>query len=142
MQWIKPEDAQLIERLKKPTGKVKLVLDTDTFNEVDDQFAVAYALLKPDKFDILGIHAAPFFIDSIDGNRLITSCKCLYESMEKACVFNGFPVLACIFSYRRISWYCKVEHHFSTTNKTVNASTGRCYYAHNGNFIYGTIVTH
>ena len=64
MQWIKPEDAQLIERLKKPTGKVKLVLDTDTFNEVDDQFAVAYALLKPDKFDILGIHAAPFFNDN------------------------------------------------------------------------------
>lgn len=63
MKWMKPDDAKLIERLKKPTGKIKLVIDTDTFNEVDDQFAVAYALMRSDKFEIAGLHAAPFLND-------------------------------------------------------------------------------
>lgn len=41
------------------TKKKKLILDTDTFNEVDDQFAVTYAMLLDD-IDILAMTAAPF----------------------------------------------------------------------------------
>ena len=42
-------------------GKKKsVILDTDTFNEIDDQFALAYAMLSPDKVDLLAITAAPF----------------------------------------------------------------------------------
>ena len=37
----------------------KFFLDTDTANEIDDQFAVAYALLA-DNVDVLGFGAAPF----------------------------------------------------------------------------------
>lgn len=37
----------------------KIILDTDTNNEVDDQFAIAYAL-GSDKVDLLSINAAPF----------------------------------------------------------------------------------
>lgn len=40
--------------------KKKIILDTDAFNEVDDQYAIAYAMLSRDKVDILGISAAPF----------------------------------------------------------------------------------
>ena len=40
-----PNDVML-KRLKPPTGGVSLVLDTDTYNEIDDQFAVIYALLS------------------------------------------------------------------------------------------------
>jgi inosine-uridine nucleoside N-ribohydrolase len=36
------------------------VLDTDTYNEIDDQFAVAYAMLSP-SMSIQAIYAAPFF---------------------------------------------------------------------------------
>ena len=32
-------------RLAPPEGKVRMVLDTDTANEIDDQFALVYALL-------------------------------------------------------------------------------------------------
>ena len=39
--------AQRIDRLAPPSDKVRVVLDTDTYNEVDDQFAVAHALLSP-----------------------------------------------------------------------------------------------
>ncbi len=50
----------LLERLAPPKGKVQMVLDTDTYNEIDDQFAVVQALMSPDSFDVLGIYAAPF----------------------------------------------------------------------------------
>ena len=49
------------ERLTPPRGPVRIVLDTDTYNEVDDQFAVAYALLAPEALTVEGIYAAPFF---------------------------------------------------------------------------------
>lgn len=43
-------------------GSVKpMILDTDTYNEVDDQFALAYALLRSDKVRLLSVNAAPFF---------------------------------------------------------------------------------
>jgi hypothetical protein len=38
-----------------------MVLDTDTFNEIDDQFAVVYALLSQDRLSVDGLYAAPFF---------------------------------------------------------------------------------
>ena len=49
------------ERLQPPEGKVRMVIDTDTYNEIDDQFAVVYALLSPEVLSIEGIYAAPFF---------------------------------------------------------------------------------
>ena len=53
----------LLQRLESPTGKIRMVLDTDTYNEVDDQFALAYALRAKDKLDLKAIYAAPFFND-------------------------------------------------------------------------------
>ncbi len=47
-------------RLARPEGRVWAVLDTDTFNEIDDQFALAYAMLSPEKLDMKAICAAPF----------------------------------------------------------------------------------
>jgi inosine-uridine nucleoside N-ribohydrolase len=44
-----------------------MVLDTDTYNEVDDQFAVVYALFSPEKFSVEAICAAPFFNDRAAG---------------------------------------------------------------------------
>lgn len=38
-----------IKRLEPPEDKLHMVLDTDTYNEVDDQFAVVYALFSPRK---------------------------------------------------------------------------------------------
>jgi len=50
-----------LRRLEPPAGKVDLVMDTDTYNEVDDQFAVVYALMAPEKINLEAIYAAPFF---------------------------------------------------------------------------------
>ena len=42
----------LLQRLQFPTKKVRMVLDTDTYNEIDDQFALVYALLCPEKLNV------------------------------------------------------------------------------------------
>ena len=57
-----PEE-QLLQRLQVPSGKVNIVLDTDTYNEIDDQFAVVYALLSPEQLTVEAIYAAPFLND-------------------------------------------------------------------------------
>ncbi len=54
---LKPEF--IAERLTPPTGKVSAVLDTDTYNEIDDQFALAYAVLA-EIIDLEAVYAAPF----------------------------------------------------------------------------------
>lgn len=40
--------------------KFKVILDTDTYNECDDQFAIAYMLKSQDVFDIEAITVAPY----------------------------------------------------------------------------------
>lgn len=42
------------------SSPVRCVLDTDAFNEVDDQFALAHLLLSPDRVDLRAVYAAPF----------------------------------------------------------------------------------
>ena len=54
---------QLLKNLEVPAGKVDVVLDTDTYNEIDDQFAAAYLLSYGEKLNVKGICAAPFFND-------------------------------------------------------------------------------
>ena len=46
--------------LQRPTKPVDVVLDTDTYNEIDDQFALAYMMKAPEKLNVLAITAAPF----------------------------------------------------------------------------------
>lgn len=44
----------------KSDRKKKVILDTDAYNEIDDQFAIAYTVLSEKTLDVLGITAAPF----------------------------------------------------------------------------------
>lgn len=54
-------DPAVRERLlEPPTGKVSVVLDSDMANEIDDQFALAWALLTPDTIDLKAVIAEPF----------------------------------------------------------------------------------
>ncbi|MBR2460048.1 MAG: nucleoside hydrolase [Clostridia bacterium] len=43
----------------KRGGVKKIILDTDTYNEIDDQFALAWAVLS-DRIELLSVNAAPF----------------------------------------------------------------------------------
>jgi hypothetical protein len=51
----------LLYRLQKPRRTVDVVIDTDTFNEIDDQFALAFLIKSPEKLNLKGIYAAPFY---------------------------------------------------------------------------------
>jgi hypothetical protein len=53
-------DAQRLALLTPRPGRVRMVLDTDTYNEIDDQFAVVQALLSPERISLEAIYAAPF----------------------------------------------------------------------------------
>ena len=68
-------DALRMERLAFPKGKIQMVLDTDTYNEVDDQFAVVYALRSRERMQVNALYAAPFH------NEMSTGPK---DGMEKS----------------------------------------------------------
>lgn len=53
-------DETLRKLLEPPSGKSQVVLDTDTYNEIDDQYAVAYAIVSPAHMEVEAIYAAPF----------------------------------------------------------------------------------
>lgn len=61
MNFPKISDTTRLARLQPPIGKVRIVIDTDTYNEIDDQFAVVHALLSPERLSVEGLYAAPFF---------------------------------------------------------------------------------
>ncbi|MYD09816.1 MAG: nucleoside hydrolase [Chloroflexi bacterium] len=60
-------DAFRIKRLQQPGRKLRMVLDTDAYNEIDDQFALTYALLSPEQMTVEAIYAAPFHNDRSAG---------------------------------------------------------------------------
>lgn len=60
MQFPNLLETKRLEMLQPPEGSVRMVLDTDTYNEIDDQFAVVHALLSPEQLNLEAIYAAPF----------------------------------------------------------------------------------
>ena len=57
-------ETQRIKNMEIPTGRVDMVLDTDAFNEIDDQFAIAYTLRSPERCNLRQIYAAPRLVPS------------------------------------------------------------------------------
>ncbi|MBX3013366.1 MAG: nucleoside hydrolase [Caldilineaceae bacterium] len=78
-------DAQRLARLQPPTGPVRMVLDTDTYNEVDDQFALVHALLSPERISVEAIYAAPYFNNRSSGpaDGMAKSYEEIHRLLEK-----------------------------------------------------------
>jgi inosine-uridine nucleoside N-ribohydrolase len=55
------DNESLLRRLRRPASPVDVVLDTDTYNEIDDQFALAFLIKSAGRLNLKGIYAAPFF---------------------------------------------------------------------------------
>ena len=87
----------VISKLNKKEEKANVILDTDTYNECDDQFALSYLLKSQDRFNIEAITVAPYHHDnniSIEEgtdksyNEIIKICNWLnFEWTNK--VFKG-----------------------------------------------------
>jgi inosine-uridine nucleoside N-ribohydrolase len=50
----------LRRRLARPDAGARVIIDTDTANEIDDQYALAWALLSPERLKLEGVTAVPF----------------------------------------------------------------------------------
>ena len=51
----------------KSDERKNVILDTDAYNEVDDQFCIAYLMKRPNEINLLSINAAPFFNENSTG---------------------------------------------------------------------------
>ncbi len=98
---------EYIKNYKKE--KFNLILDTDTYNECDDQFALSYMLKSQDVFNIEAITVAPF---SHKSKNVTTE-----ESQE--------------LSYNEILKICNWLN-FDTTNKVFKGSTNYLQNGYNG----------
>ena len=90
---------QLFKNLQVPAGRADMILDTDAYNEIDDQFAIAYALRSPEKINTVGICAAPFLneksVSPEDGmlksfdeiHKIVDLCGCAEQLTDR--IFKG-----------------------------------------------------
>ena len=74
---------KILEDLRSPTVK-NLILDTDTYNEIDDQFAIAYAMLS-DNIKLLALTAAPF-----ENHRAETAAEGMEKSYQEMVKIRDF----------------------------------------------------
>ena len=51
---------QRLAMLEATQGLIDVVIDTDAYNEIDDQFAISYALRRTDRLNVQALYAAPF----------------------------------------------------------------------------------
>ena len=86
---------QRIKNLSVPESRVDVVLDTDAYNEIDDQYAIAYLLKSKEKLNTKAIYSAPFFnsnsVSPKDGmeksyNEILKLISLLGEKVD---VFKG-----------------------------------------------------
>lgn len=91
-------DIERLQKLQSPKGSVDVVLDTDTYNEIDDQYAVAYLLKAAPRLHTKALLAAPFHTDRVSGpkegmeqsyNELLHLLELMGREDMKSCVFRG-----------------------------------------------------
>lgn len=84
-----------VKNLSVPSGNIDVVLDTDAYNEIDDQFAIAYLLKSKEKLNTKALYAAPFYNSRSKGpedgmeksyNEILKLLDLMDENVE---VFKG-----------------------------------------------------
>ena len=84
-------EAERVALLERPAQEkvVNLIIDTDAGNEVDDAYAVTYALLSPERLNVQAIYAAPHATGK-DRNTAANVEK-NYEEIQKILTALGKP---------------------------------------------------
>lgn len=83
------DKAQFLKNLSVPTGKIDVVLDTDAYNEIDDQFAIAYMLRCREKLNVKGFCAAPFSGNNRCEDDPAYGMEKSYEELKKIITLEG-----------------------------------------------------
>lgn len=105
MTFPKLDEPFHLSRLQHPGRKARMVLDTDTYNEIDDQFALTYALLSPDQLSVEAIYAAPFHNTRSAGPA--DGMEKSYEEILRLLDFLGWSADG--FAYRGSTAYLGAE---------------------------------
>ncbi len=89
-----PDPVERLRRMAPPTTCVRLVIDTDTYNEVDDQFALAYALRSVEHMSVEAIYAAPFHNDRSAGpaDGMLRSFDEIHRVLQRMALPSPPPV--------------------------------------------------
>ena len=83
-----------VPELPSPGKRIKLLIDADAKNEIDDQYAMALAIYSPERFDIKGFVGSNFDntrggVDSVQ--KSVDEIKLV---LDKAGMSGKWPVLA------------------------------------------------
>ncbi|MBQ7922528.1 MAG: nucleoside hydrolase [Clostridia bacterium] len=92
-------ESQRVEKLEPPHGKVSIIVDTDAACEVDDQFAIAYAVRAAEAGELVleGLHASlssgEDTAEKLERNyqEILTVLDHLHSPEYKAKTFRGCP---------------------------------------------------
>lgn len=76
--------------------KINVILDTDTYNECDDQFALAYMIKSQDIFNIEAITVAPYSHKERD-ETVISGQEKSYNEISKICKWLNFDTTNKVF---------------------------------------------
>lgn len=76
--------------------KINVILDTDTYNECDDQFALAYMIKSQDIFNIEAITVAPYSHKEKD-ETVISGQEKSYNEISKICKWLNFDTTNKVF---------------------------------------------
>ncbi len=82
--------------LLQNTQKINVILDTDTYNECDDQFALAYMLKSQDIFNIVAITVAPYSHKQRN-ETVISGQEKSYNEILKICNWLNFNTTNKVF---------------------------------------------
>lgn len=85
-----------------------MVIDTDTFNEVDDQIALAYLLRNPDRLRLQAIYAAPFLNEKADTPKV--GMEKSYQEILKLLELAGSPEFQEKYTKGRSCFWNMWEH--------------------------------
>jgi len=120
-------------------GRIPLIVDTDTNNEIDDQVAIAYALLNSDTFDVRGIttndtgRGGPIARHTAEAQYVVdiaglTDKVKVYSGVSAAGKFNGIRGQLNNASYdgqAAIEFIVSEAQKYSPDNKLVIAPVGK-----------------
>jgi len=87
-------EEQRIKNLECPEGRADIVIDSDTYNEIDDQFAISYAIHAPEKITVKALYAAPFTNERSSGpaDGMEKSFQEILKLLDLADQAGKFPV--------------------------------------------------
>jgi purine nucleosidase len=103
-----PHDADdwMRKRLMPARLPARVVIDTDAANEIDDQFALAWAWLSPAQLRVEAVYAAPFSFAHRQGSRVLQDPRPFnapdvgmersFEEIERVCALLDLTKQACI----------------------------------------------